>query len=186
MEPLPTYYYSNLYMFTNKGNKISKNVNLRGTAQIIIEGKAVMQSGVSIRGDLGTVNMGLYVTLREEVIIRPSYNKKKGKLRYEATMIGSNVYIDKGSVVQAASIGSNVIIGKNCIIGQRCILKDNCRIQDGSVLAPDTVVPPYTVFGGQPATYLGELPESTQQVHADFCKTYYKNFIGINPQENNP
>ena len=81
-----------------------------------------------------------------------------------------------------AAVTGNVIIGKNCVIGQRCILKDNCKIQDGSILAPDTVVPPYTVFGGQPATYLGDLPESTSLSHANFCKTYYKNFIGLNQQ----
>jgi len=28
---------------------------------------------------------------------------------------------------------------------------------------------------------LGELPESIGQVNADLAKTYYKNFIGVNP-----
>lgn len=55
MEPLPTYYYSNQYNFTSRGNKISKNALLRGTTQILIEGKAVMQSGVWIRGDLAQI-----------------------------------------------------------------------------------------------------------------------------------
>jgi hypothetical protein len=41
----------------------------------MIEGKAIMQSNVYVRGDLGPVHMGLYVILREDVIIRPSYNK---------------------------------------------------------------------------------------------------------------
>lgn len=43
-------------------------------------------------------------------------------------------------------------------------------------------MPPNTVFGGQPATYLGDLPDSISQIHADFCKTFYKNFIGVNQQ----
>ncbi len=95
--------------------------------------------------------------------------------------IGENVYIDRGSVISAASIGSNVHIGKNCVIGHRAVIKDNTKILDNSVLAADTVVPPFTCFGGSPATYLGELPETMQQINADLAISYYKNFIGINP-----
>ena len=58
MEPIPTYYYSHMYMFTSKGNKISKTVVLRGSSQIMIEGKAVMHSGVYVRGDLAPVEIG--------------------------------------------------------------------------------------------------------------------------------
>jgi dynactin-5 len=74
--------------------------------------------------------------------------------------IGNNVFVDKGSVICALNIGSNVHIGKNCIIGHRSKIHDNSKILDSSILAPDTVVPPYSVFGGQPAVFLGELPES--------------------------
>ena len=83
MEPMPIYYYTNMYMFTSKGNKLSRNIELKGTKQILIEGKAIFMTGVTIRGDLGTVNMGLYVTLKDNVVLRPSFNKKKGKLRYD-------------------------------------------------------------------------------------------------------
>lgn len=161
VEPFPNYYNTSAYIFTKKGDKISKSVALRGTNQMTTEGKSVMRSGVFIRADLAPVRIGQFVMLLEDVIIRPSYNKKKGKLKYAQMQIGECVFVDRGCVLQAESIGNNVIIGKNCVIGQRCILKDNCKIQDGSILAPDTVVPPYTVFGGQPATYLGDLPEST-------------------------
>ena len=70
-------------MFTSKGNKINKNVNLKGTAQLMIEGKAVFHSGVTVRADMGPVHMGSYVILKEEVIVRPSFNRKSGKVKYE-------------------------------------------------------------------------------------------------------
>lgn len=90
--------------------------------------------------------------------------------------IGDNVYIDRGSIVCALKIGNFVSIGKNCVIGHRCILRDNCKILDGSILPPDTVVPPFTVYGGRPATYIGELPETIGIVHKDLTTNYYKNF----------
>ena len=160
MEPLPVYYKSNMYMMTTKGNKISKNVILRGTQQITIEGKAVFQNGVSIRGDLAPITMGTYVIIRDEVILRPTFTKQRGKLKYIGMDIGNNVYIDRNCVISAASIGNNVHIGKNCVIGHRVVIKDNTKILDNSVLAADTVVPPFTCYGGSPATFLGELPET--------------------------
>ena len=43
----------------------------------------------------------------------------------------------------------------------------------------DTVIPSYTVFGGKPAQFLGELTEAISTINEDLAKTYYKNFIGL-------
>jgi dynactin-5 len=116
------------------------------------------------------------VIVREEVVLRPTYTKTKGKLKYVTLTIGDHVYIDRGSIVCAIKIGSNVHIGKNCVIGHRAILKDNCKILDNSVLPPDTVVPPFTVYGGRPAVYMGELPETIGMMHKDLAINFFKNF----------
>lgn len=81
--------------------------------------------------------------------------------------IGDNVYVDRGSIVCALKIGSNVYIGKNCVIGHRVVIKDNCKILDNSVVPSDTTIPPMTVFGGRPAIYVGELPETIGLIHKD-------------------
>ena len=86
------------------------------------------------------------------------------------------MYIDRGTIVCAIKIGSNVHIGKNCVIGHRAIIKDNCKILDNSVLAPDTVVPPFTVYGGRPAVYLGEPPETISIMHKELAINFFKNF----------
>ena len=122
--------------------------------------------------------MGEYVIVKEDVIIRPSYGKEGGskKLKYLKLKIGSCVYIDRGSIISAGKIGNNVHIGKNCVIGHRSILKDNCKILDNSYVATDTVIPPFTVYGGRPAVYLGELPESWDKFQQDMAINFYKNF----------
>jgi len=81
--------------------------------------------------------------------------------------------IEDDCVIVAASIGSYVHIEKNCVISRRCILKDCCFILEGSILAPDTVVPPFTVFGGTPATFQYELPESFQEVQRQRSIGFY-------------
>ena len=186
MEPVPKYYKQQFYLFTQKQNKISKSIILKGAEHIRMEGKDVIHSAVLIRGDMAPFHLGQYVIIKENVILRPTFNKKHGKLQYIQMEIGDNVYIDEKCVISAASIGSNVHIGKNCIIGHRVVIKDNTKILDDSVLAADTIVPPFTVFGGKPALYLGELTESMAQINADLCKTYYRNFIGVGPNQTAP
>ena len=120
--------------------------------------------------------MGQYVIIKDEVVLRPTYTKTKGKLKYVQLSFGDYVFVDKNSIICAHKIGNNVHIGKNCIIGHRSILKDNCKILDNSILAADTVVPPFSVYGGRPATYIGELPETIGLIHKELSLNYYKNF----------
>ena len=135
---------------------------IKGTDNILIDGKAIILPGAILRGDLALIQMGEYVVIKEEVIIRPTYAKGQDakRFKYVKQKFGGCVYIDRGSIVSALRIGNNVHIGKNCIIGHRSIIKDNCKILDNSILPPDTIVPPFTVYGGRPAVYIGELPES--------------------------
>ena len=119
------------------------------------------------------------MVIKEGAILRPTFNKKKGHLEYITMEIGDNVTIEPSCIISAQSIGSNVYIGKGCIIGHRVIIKDNCKILDDSVIPADTVIPPYSVFGGKPAQYLGELTEAISQQNAELAKSYYKNFIGV-------
>lgn len=149
-----------------------------GTDNIMIEGKAIILPGAILRGDLAVVQMGEYVIVKEDVIIRPTYAKGENqkRLKYTKQKFGNCVVIERGSIVSALRVGSNVHIGKNCVIGHRCIIKDNCKILDGSILPPDTIVPPFTVFGGRPATFVGELPESYDKIQAEHAISFYKNF----------
>lgn len=43
------------FFITNKKNKISKQTLIKGTDNILIDGKAIILPGVILRGDLATV-----------------------------------------------------------------------------------------------------------------------------------
>ena len=160
---------------------------LLGSENIIIEGKAVIQSGSILRGDLAQIKMGSYVIIRDEVMLRPTYTKTKQKgLKYVSLTMGDHVFVDRGSIVCALKIGNNVHIGKNCVIGHRAMLKDNCKILDNSVVPPDSIVPPFTVFGGRPASFVGELPESVALMHKEQTLSFYKLFQGVDPKRVQP
>ena len=130
-----------------------------------------------MRGDLAAIQMGEYVTIKEDVIVRPTFGRDTNKkTKYFRSRIGSYVYIDRGTIVSSSKIGNNVHIGKNCIIGHRCVIKDNVKILDNTIVPPDTQIPPYTVYGGKPGIYLGELPESFDKFHQEMTISFYKNF----------
>lgn len=43
-------------------------------------------------------------------------------------------------------------------------------------MPPDTIVPAFTVYGGRPAQFIAELPESISNVHSEFAINYYNIF----------
>ena len=147
-----------------------------------MEGKDIMHSQVVMRGDMAPINLGTYVIIKENVIVRPTWVKKHGQVQYIKMDIGDNVTIEPHCVISASSIGSNVHIGKNCVIGHRVVIKDNVKILDDTVIPPDTNIPPFTVFGGKPAQFLGEVSEAIATTNAELAKTYYRNFVGLSAQ----
>jgi len=79
-------------------------------------------------------------------------------------------------VLSAASIGNNVQIGARSVVGKRAMIRDNAYLLPDSVLPPETMVPPYSVFGGNPAHYLGSLPEAYPDILRDGITRLYHRF----------
>lgn len=177
MEPAKVVYVKKEYLETHTGNKVSRKATVKGTHNIHLNGKCIISPGVIIRGDLAPVKIGKNTIIREDVVLRPSYKRAKGHLKYITMHIGDYVYIGENSIICASKIGNCVSIGKNCIISHRCVLRDNTRIEDNTILCPDTEVPPFTCYGGHPGIYLADLPDSTVFIHTEMAQCFYNKFI---------
>jgi len=156
-----------------KGSQIHPNAKIVGPESVSIRGKAIIDSGAVLRGDLARISLGQFCAVGQESILRPCCKQIKGKSVRIPMSVGDYVSIDRNCVIEAASIGSNVIIGKRCVIGQRCVLMDGCQILDGSILADNTVVPSYTIFSGVPARSTGRLAETFCYVTAQRSRAVY-------------
>ncbi|XP_064478998.1 dynactin subunit 5-like isoform X2 [Ornithodoros turicata] len=172
MEVVDVWYSKQDYIETASGNKVSRNSVLCGSQNIVLNGK----SESIIRGDLANVRIGRHCVISEKSVIRPPFKKFSKGVAFFPLQIGDHVFIDEGSVINAACVGSYVYIGKNCLVGRRSVLKDCCMIMDNTVLAPETVVPAFAVYSGSPGLFSGELPECTQDIMVDFTKEYYQHF----------
>ncbi|KZV70008.1 dynactin subunit p25 [Peniophora sp. CONT] len=180
----PIYYSTAEYIETDTGNKVSRRAAISGPQNIILGGKTIISSGAIIRGDLKragpghsvVISLGRYCLVAENCIMRPPYKTYRGAFNYYPMKIGDHVHIGAGSVVEAATVGNHVFIGKNCVIGKFTIIKDCARIADGAIVPPNTVVPAHAHFAGNPARFVEDLPESTQEIVEARTKTYYGRF----------
>jgi dynactin-5 len=93
------YYNPEEYLETLSGNKLHKRALIKGSDQIQLQGKVIMKSGLIIRGDLAKVTMGKYVTLMENVTLKPSYKRAKQKLAFIPITIGDYVTIESNSII---------------------------------------------------------------------------------------
>ncbi|CAD8123051.1 unnamed protein product [Paramecium sonneborni] len=169
---------------TSSGIKISKKSIIKGTEQINVSGRCIFFHDVILRGDLAKVSIGKYLVVHEKVTLKPSYtygytkeSPTKKVIKFLPLMISDYVEIDSSSIIQASKIGTCTSIGKNCYISHRCIIGENSIILDDSILPPDTVVPANSVYGGRPAIYIAETPESTAIIQKQKLINFYKNFV---------
>lgn len=179
MELQDIHYNKPEYIETASGNKVSRQSVLCGSQNIVLNGKAIIQSDCIIRGDLANVRVGRHCVVGKRSVIRPPFKKFNKGVAFFPLVIGDHVFIDEDTIVNAAYIGSYVYIGKNCVIGRRSILKDCCMIADNTVLPPETVVPTFTIYSGSPGLCTGELPECTQDLMMNFTKSFYQHFVPI-------
>ena len=170
-------YDDNNYIITSPGNKVCREAMLCGSQRVNTAGLSILEGNSMVRADLAPIHFGQYCVIRKDAVIRPAFKHFQRGSAFFTSLIGDHVYIGEGSVVNAAQIGSYVHIGKNCVIGKRCVIKDCCQIANNSVLPPDTVVATFTLYGGNPAKPIGDLPESTEYLMTDATMQFYKRFV---------
>ncbi|XP_075251469.1 dynactin subunit 5-like [Convolutriloba macropyga] len=169
-------YISQEYIETASGNKVCRNSVLCGSQNIILNGKSIIHESCIIRGDLAGCRFGRNCVISERSVIRPPSKRSANKISFIPVQIGDCVYVEEDVILQATSVGSYVHIGKGSVIGKRAKLGDCSAILPGSYVPPDTVVPTFAIFGGSPARWVDDLPETQQYLMNEACREYYSNF----------
>jgi dynactin-5 len=162
-------YEPDTFFETKSGAKIHRKNNIMGSANIHLAGKELFLENIVIRGDYSYIYFGQLVALLEGVTVRPAYRRHKDRVAFLPLNVADYTTIGEHSIVQAAEIGSFVSIGRNCVVGNRAIIQDQVQLLDDSVVPPDAVLTSQGLYGGTPARWLAELPDSwcsTQKVRA--------------------
>jgi dynactin-5 len=157
------------FIKTASNNYVSRQAHVKDPQMVELKGKSVVKDGVVMRGDLGRIQMGRYVTVGEGTVISPC--------RQVPMVIRGHVTIGKECMIEAAAIGSFVRIGNGCKIGKRCFIKDACILEEGTILGDDTVVPPFSRVKGRPGLVVEELPPSAAMDLQDAALQTYQSFV---------
>jgi dynactin-5 len=57
------------------------------------------------------------------------------------------------------------------------MIGDSVIILDDSIVPAETVIPSYSVYGGRPAVFQAELPETANYIFRERSLNFYKNFL---------
>ena len=170
-------YNEQKYFETKSKNFIYKHCLIKSSDNIEIFDHSILMERIILRADLAKIYLGRYTILSESIIIKPPMKKQNNQMKFVSVEIGNYVFVDKNTIIQAMKIGNYAKIGKDCIIGPRVTIGECAIILDGSIVTADSVIAPFSVYGGKPALYMGELPESAFIIHKEACISYFNNFV---------
>lgn len=136
-----------LISFEGKRPQVGKNVFVAPTAVIIgdvhIGDGANIWFGAVIRGDLGTIQIGPGCSIQDNVTIHVPIGKK--------TIIGSDVTVGHGAVLEGCNIGDRSVIGMRAVVLEDARIGTEVMLAAGSVVVERAVVPARSLAAGAPA-----------------------------------
>ncbi len=99
--------------------------------------------GAVIRGDFGKISIGKNTAVEDNAVIHSGSPSSP----VVDMVIGDEVHIGHGAVINCRSIGNNVLIGMNatilhdaeigsrCLVGAGCLISQGMKVPDGSFVA---------------------------------------------------
>jgi len=133
--------------------------------------------GAVIRADFGSIKIGDNSAIEDNCVIH-SGTPSKSSYR-EKVVIGDNVHIGHGAVVNCRKIGNNVLIGMNATILHDAEIGDFCIIGAGCLVSQGMKVPDKSLVIGVPGKIKGK-PSDGQlwwvehgpQIYAKLARQY--------------
>lgn len=128
---------------------VAPNATIIGN--VTIGAEASVWFGAVIRGDDPEfeIRIGARTSIQDNCVIHVS---KQG-----ATVIGDDVTVGHGAVMESCAIGDRALIGMNAVVLQRATIGEGALVAAGAVVGEGTQIPPRTLAAGAPARVKKEL-----------------------------
>jgi carbonic anhydrase/acetyltransferase-like protein (isoleucine patch superfamily) len=145
--------------FGGKTPRIAGSAFISEAAYVI--GDVVIGENVSvwpeavIRGDSGQITIGAKSIIEDGVIIHSGSPTTSDLLA--RVVIGEDVQIGHGAVLNCLKVGSNTLVGMNATILHDVEIGDYCLIAAGAVVPQGMKVPDRKFLAGIPARIKGEV-----------------------------
>lgn len=126
---------------------IAPNATIIGN--VVIEEGASVWFGAVVRGDSGRIVIGAGTNVQDNAVIH--VNER------EETLIGRNVTIGHGALMEGCRIGDGALIGMGAIVLSGATVGEGAVIAAGAVVREGETIPPNTLAAGVPAKARGEM-----------------------------
>lgn len=141
--------------FNNKTPKIAESAFVSEAAYVVgdveIGENSSVWPGAVLRGDFGKIKIGRNTAVEDNCVIHsgsPSGIKE--------VMIGDNVQIGHGAVLNCGKIGNSVLIGMNSTVLHDVEIGDFCVIAAGCLVRQGMKIPDRSFVAGVPGEIVGE------------------------------
>ncbi len=111
--------------------------------------------GAVVRGDFGAIKIGCNVAVEDGAVIHSGTTS----VQMQDTVIGDNVHIGHGAVINCRKIGNNVLVGMNATLLHDAEIGNYCIIGAGCVVGQGMQVPDRSFVAGVPGKVKGEVSE---------------------------
>ena len=118
----------------------------------VLAGASVWFNAV-IRADFNSVIIGEGSNVQDNAVLHCGDT---------ATVLGKNVTIGHGAVVEGCRIGDGAVIGMNAVVLRGAEIGEGAMIAAGAVVSEGAVIPPFHLAAGVPAQIVKELAGSSR------------------------
>ncbi len=169
--------------FNGKTPRISETVLVSESAHIIgdveIGENSSIWPGAVIRGDLGKITIGKNCAIEDNCVIHSGSPGMEGSIC--DLVMGDNVHVGHGAVINCRRIGSHVLVGINATILHDVDIGDFCIIGAASMVGQGMKIPDRSLVIGVPAKIRGNITsqhlywlEKASEVYVRLAERYKK------------
>lgn len=146
---------------------------------VTIEREASVWFGAVIRGDEPEheIRVGARTSVQDNVVLHVS--------RQGPTLIGEDVTIGHGAILESCTVGCRALIGMNAVVLQKASVGDEALVAAGAVVGQGSSIPPRALAAGTPATVRKELQgESLRWIqtsaahYVELSRSYLRQGVG--------
>ena len=138
-----------------KRPRIGRECFIAESAQIIgdviIGDETIVLFNAVIRGDLNKITIGRKCSIQDNVVIHATPEHE--------TVIGDEVAITHGCVLEGCEIGDRTLLGMSAVILDGAKIGKNCIIGAGAVVLNNAVIPDNSIAVGVPAKVVKKVSE---------------------------
>ena len=163
---------ANILSFSGIHPRIHPSAWIAPTATVIgnvsIGEEASVWFGAVIRGDEPEheIVIGARTSIQDNSVIHVS--------AAGPTIIGEEVTVGHGAVMESCTIGRGALIGMNAVVLQKATVGEEARIAAGAVVAGGAEIPARALAAGTPAVVKKELNEGALRAVAKGAEHYVK------------